>query len=243
MVDDGCASGQGLTYTHEVTEPGWVKGISVGLVMAHEARGELKLSLQGPQDNSPTLLIAPSADGNLNYNILIYDASSAPINNNRRDDLTPPYFKRAVGPLFDGSLDAYLDTNAIGTWEVFICDSKPGNTGSLYALDLQLELTANQRPVSQDLTVTGSAGKPLQIVLLASDPDGDELEYAVTAPEHGRLEGIAPNLVYIPNLGFVGTDQFTFTVNDGELTSAPATVTIAIYAEIWLPLVAHPQPS
>ena len=65
----------------------------------------------------------------------------------------------------------------------------------------------------------------------------------MTTPDHGRLEGIAPDLVYIPNPGFVGADHFTFTVNDGELTSAPATVTIAIYAEIWLPLLAHPQPS
>lgn len=34
--------------------------------------------------------------------------------------------------------------------------------------------------------------------------------------------------VYQPNTGAIGTDTFSFVVNDGELNSAPATVTVQI---------------
>src|SRR5205823_2019342 len=40
------------------------------------------------------------------------------------------------------------------------------------------------------------------------------------------LSGTAPNLVFTPNIGWSGTTSFTFHVNDGQLSSAPAAVTI-----------------
>ena len=47
-------------------------------------------------------------------------------------------------------------------------------------------------------------------------------------PMHGTLSGTAPDLTYTPDAGFVGTDSFSFAVNDGSLDSAPATVTIDV---------------
>ena len=65
--------------------------------------------------------------------------------------------------------------------------------------------------------------------LAGSDPEGATLSFAVgSPPAHGTLSGTAPNLTYTPAAGFFGTDSFTFTVNDGELTSAPATVSIRV---------------
>ncbi|TCO87341.1 Kelch motif protein [Chthoniobacter flavus] len=52
-----------------------------------------------------------------------------------------------------------------------------------------------------------------------------------TQPQHGTLSGTAPNLTYTPVNGFVGLDSFTFTcTNEFNLTSAPATVTLDVYA-------------
>ena len=65
----------------------------------------------------------------------------------------------------------------------------------------------------------------------ASDADGDSLQAAVVAqPQHGSLTQFLSNgtFTYVPAAGFVGTDTFTYKVNDGDLDSNTATVTIAV---------------
>ena len=42
-------------------------------------------------------------------------------------------------------------------------------------------------------------------------------------------------MVYTSNSGYSGSDSFTFTVNDGALTSAPATVTLNVAAQAIAP--------
>lgn len=147
LPDNGCTTGQGVTYTTQVNEDIWVEDIDLGLVIAHAARGQVKVTLKGPLDNTPTILIAPSLDDNLNYNILLDDASTAPIDNDLRDDAIPPYYRRTVAPMTDGSLDSYTHSNAQGVWQVFICDSKAGVSGAVYGLDFGLNLTADRLQV------------------------------------------------------------------------------------------------
>ena len=50
----------------------------------------------------------------------------------------------------------------------------------------------------------------------------------VTGPAHGTPDGTAPNLIYTPAPGYQGSDSFTFSASDGQATSAPATVSIAV---------------
>ncbi|MCE9579264.1 MAG: tandem-95 repeat protein [Deltaproteobacteria bacterium] len=65
--------------------------------------------------------------------------------------------------------------------------------------------------------------------LTGHDPDGDALTFAVTsAPAHGQLTGTPPQLTYLPDANFAGTDTLQFTVNDGHQISAPATVTLQV---------------
>src|SRR5205807_581557 len=57
----------------------------------------------------------------------------------------------------------------------------------------------------------------------------DTLTYAVvTAPTHGTLSGVAPNLTYTPAAGYNGPDSFTFKANDGTVDSAAATVSLTV---------------
>ena len=71
----------------------------------------------------------------------------------------------------------------------------------------------------------------LAITLTGTDPESDPLTFTVgTAPANGVLTGTAPNLTYTPNANFNGADSFTFTVSDGTVESAAATVSITVNA-------------
>ena len=54
----------------------------------------------------------------------------------------------------------------------------------------------------------------------------------VTNPSHGTLSSINQDtgiVTYTPNLGFTGTDSFTFKVNDGKVDSSnTATVNVNV---------------
>jgi len=96
----------------------------------------------------------------------------------------------------------------------------------------------NTPPVAIPQKVWASTNTAKSLTLTATDADDDPLLFAVTsAPAHGSLSGLAPNLIYVPAAGFVGEDTFTFRVSDGHFTSAPATVTIIVNT----PPVATPQ--
>ncbi len=146
LPDNGCGSGLGVSYTYEFTEDTWIEDLDLGVMLAHPARGEIRVTLKGPMDASPVTLIEASSDANDNYNLRIDDASNLPINNGKRDDLTPPEYSRYVGPQHDGSLDAYSGMNARGTWQVFVCDSKAGSAGAVHDLELFFTTRSSQLP-------------------------------------------------------------------------------------------------
>ncbi len=82
-------------------------------------------------------------------------------------------------------------------------------------------VAVNRAPVSQTRTLAITAGAPVAVTLTATDPDGDPVTFALASqfpPLHGTLTGTAPNLTYTPAPGFVGLDQFGYTVSDGQLT-------------------------
>jgi hypothetical protein len=96
----------------------------------------------------------------------------------------------------------------------------------------------NDAPVAYPQAVTTRQSAPVAITLSGSDIEGDELTYLVSFPPgHGLLSGIAPNLIYTPAPGYAGKDGFSFHVNDGELDSAYANVTITINYGIFLPVI------
>src|SRR5205823_2811805 len=49
-------------------------------------------------------------------------------------------------------------------------------------------------------------------------------------PSHGTLSGTAPNVTYTPGTDYNGSDSFTFKVNDGQVDSADAIVSITVSA-------------
>ena len=90
---------------------------------------------------------------------------------------------------------------------------------------------ANNTPTANAQTVNAATAQAKSLTLTGSDSDSDPLTFVlVTQPINGTLSGTAPNLSYTSNGGFVGTDSFTFKVNDGTVDSATATVTLNVTA-------------
>lgn len=89
-----------------------------------------------------------------------------------------------------------------------------------YAIATQVQVDENQKSI---------------IALNGGDQENSSVtKHIVSQPQHGTLAPTASNppggpfYTYQPHPNFNGTDSFTFKVNDGELDSAPATVTITV---------------
>ena len=79
--------------------------------------------------------------------------------------------------------------------------------------------------------MTTAEDTPVVVTMSGTDVDGDPLAFAIVSqPTHGTLSGSGASRTYSPAANFNGSDSFTFTVNDGLATSAPATVSITVTA-------------
>ncbi len=92
----------------------------------------------------------------------------------------------------------------------------------------QPQAAVNHVPVVGDSLFTmPETGGEVAVPLSAKDDDGDTVTYEVTTqPQHGRLSGEAPALVYLPNNDFPGEDRFEYKASDGKESSALAKVVI-----------------
>ncbi|WP_343802515.1 Ig-like domain-containing protein [Marinobacterium maritimum] len=128
----------------------------------------------------------------------------------------------------DGTLTYTPDANYNGTdsFNYSISDGNGGNDSATVNLTIS---AVNDAPSAVAQSVTVIRNEPVAITLTGSDPENTPLTYLVVfPPANGSLSGTAPNLLYTPNTDYLGYDSFSFTVNDGALTSASAEVSITV---------------
>ncbi len=105
--------------------------------------------------------------------------------------------------------------------------------------DANLVVAANSTtPLAVADSYTSTSGLTLNVAapgVLANDTDGvgPLITTNATSAAHGTVSLSANGgFTYTPNAGFSGTDSFTYKANDGHTTSAAATVTLNIIADI-----------
>lgn len=112
-----------------------------------------------------------------------------------------------------------------------------GESNVVFNLDIAsfISVATNTQPVAspQIRSAVSSVGKSL--ALAGSDAENSPLTFAIASnPSNGTLSNFNSNngfVVYTSNSGYTGSDSFTFTVNDGDLTSTAATVSLNVTAQ------------
>ena len=92
-------------------------------------------------------------------------------------------------------------------------------------------VAAASTPVANSGAATTAQGVSVPTTLSATGAPGVYLRYLlVSHPNNGVIIGKEPNITYVPNKNFIGTDSFEFKVNDGKQDSNIATYTITVTA-------------
>jgi large repetitive protein len=93
----------------------------------------------------------------------------------------------------------------------------------------------NNAPTAVAGSATTLEDQSVTVNLTGTDNENDPLTFAIiTAPTNGSLGAIVPTgpqsatVQYTPNPDSNGSDSFTFTVDDGQATSAAATVALTV---------------
>lgn len=96
--------------------------------------------------------------------------------------------------------------------------------------EINIAVSINNAPnaVAQSLTLAEDGS--LAITLSGTDVDGIVESFAIVSnPSQGILTGTVPNLTYVPNANYFGSDSFTFTVTDNDAqTSVNETIDITV---------------
>ena len=91
----------------------------------------------------------------------------------------------------------------------------------------------NDAPKSEPGSVEVDGSAEGDVELVATDVDGDALTFAVIdAPSLGAVSIDGSVATYVPLPGASGADSFTFAANDGTVSSAPATISVVIHADV-----------
>ena len=138
-----------------------------------------------------------------------------------------PLFGELSGAAPKLTYTPFDDFTGTDSFNFVVSDGVFDSASATIAVSVNAPAVAKPPPVANRAVYATSAGQAVAVQLSGSDDDGANLQYTVvTQPASGTLTGAAPMLTYQPASGFVGSDEFTFTVSDGQLTSAPATVVV-----------------
>ncbi len=218
-----------------------VGDVDVQIRIDHTYDKDLVLALQHP-DGSEVLLVNRRGNRGDNFGtgdcgagtntVLDQDAATSIV-----DGRAP--FAGTYRP--EGTLDTFNGKPLNGTWRLRMKDSYAQNVGTVLCWSIRAVYEqqdcrstpySNRAPVAHATNLWMSSSAPTNLVLPASDADGQALSFEMRSePAHGLFQLLSATngqATYAPVHGFVGTDAVDFVVSDGLATSAAATVSFVL---------------
>jgi hypothetical protein len=146
-----------------------------------------------------------------------------------------PDFSIVVGPSHgdlegDGAVFTYTPERAFLGRDAFSFEATSGTaTSGLGVVSVDVVGFENTVPVPDEATYKTIEEIPIEIVLSATDAEGDDLTYEIyKEPYHGVVSGVPPQVTYTPVEDYAGADVFFFTVWDGDLQSGAGEISIQV---------------
>ena len=126
-----------------------------------------------------------------------------------------------------------LDHESDDSYTVAVKAIDPFNASSTITVNISVDDVNEPPTVVADVATATEDGSAVAIDVLANDSDPEGLQLtliAVTQPANGSAAIVGTNVEYTPTPGYFGSDLFTYTVTDSELSSV-GNVTITVDAE------------
>lgn len=112
----------------------------------------------------------------------------------------------------------------------FISD---GNSGGESSAKLNITITPVQDAFDDQITVHGNASVTTDVYANDTFANADKTVESVTQGGHGQVTFVNGQVTYTPNVGFVGTDSYTYTVRSGGIVE---TATVRVTVENTVPV-------
>ncbi|MDB5337218.1 MAG: Serralysin, partial [Planctomycetaceae bacterium] len=182
-------------------------------------------------ENTPasSIVLAVSAtDADLPAQSLIYSLSGADAARFSLSNLGELRFRSSP------DFEAATDQNGDNLYEITVTVTDNGTPNLATSRNLTITVTdANEPPLAIDGTLLTHVNTAISDQLNGSDPDaGASLNFTIlTLPLHGILNltnSLTGAYTYTPDTNYIGSDNFTFQVDDGSFNSPGATVLITV---------------
>ncbi len=172
-----------LLRSFSVTEAYTVADVDIGVLMRHTYRGDLLMYLNSPAGTRIQLFTGTGGTRN-NFNVLLDDSNANSVTTHFANDTanagtTVPPYQRNFAPA--NSLIPFNGENALGTWDLEICDRFNQDSGTFYQSDLFLTAqpaTINVTKISSTISDGVSGGNPKSI-------PGAVVRYCITISNSG----------------------------------------------------------
>lgn len=216
------------TSTVEVTGDGKVLDLNVELDITHTWDSDLTATLFAP-DGTPVELFSNVGGSGDNFSATVLDDEAA---TSITSGSAP--FTGVFQP--EGSLAAFNDMDAVGTWTLEISDNAKGDSGTLNSWSIEIgtyEPEPNQQPVAMDDSANTDEDVSVVINVLANDSDPDpgdviQVESVGQGTDGSVVDNGDGTVTYTPDPDANGIDMFTYTISDGRGGTDSATVTVTV---------------